>query len=434
MSDSRITQRIEFKRTNFIESTQKLFLNEETADFHFLLSSNDNEIRIPAHKLIVAKDSEAFKKMFYSAIHNNFIDTYVSITDTTSEAFEEFLKFFYFDHVVISRENIIPVMSLANKYKVKDLVTECLKYFDQNENQLIENQLILAYELAIHFNRAELKEKCKQKIKESPKRIFATNEFRICSREALKNILEIDNLMCDPIDVFNACIEWAKEISKQLKLDPTMVGNLKKVLGECFYLIPFAMMTSQEVLRIAYEQRELFDRDELIDLMVIMSSDGPVTLDKFITKSYLPFNSIEDDIDHELKWSWMTKLPNEKKQWISQQEVTSIPFQIKDTLVAIKLSMIFHNETEKSKFLSGNLIISQRGANNSDILLKQPIKIQCYKPQHFSLHEKIKLIKPIEIRPGTYDFKIDFDSSWKNHSFFTKRDIDDFGIVKFICY
>lgn len=104
---------------------------------------------------------------------------------------------------------------------------------------------------------------------------------RKCSRDALKCILEIDNLLCDSKEVFDACITRAKNACKKAESDASVMENLENQLGECLYLIPFYLMSPKKISQIASEHGGLFDRDEMTDSMKIMASNGPIALEKF---------------------------------------------------------------------------------------------------------------------------------------------------------
>lgn len=69
---------------------------------------------------------------------------------------------------------------------------------------------------------------------------------------------------------------------------------------------------------------------------------------------------------------------------------------------------------------------------NDKISLKQPIQIECYSKPYFGSHNSIKLIKPIDFEKGArYIIDIDFDSNWKERTFFTKqRDGENLQIIK----
>lgn len=109
------------------------------------------------------------------------------------------------------------------------------------------------------------------KIEEKLNEVMKSEEFLDCPPEILKNILEMDT-SCSPASVFDDCMRWAEKKCEKNGLDPSVMGNRKKELGECFYLIPFPMMRAVEISDCISKYKEMFDRDELVELFAISVS------------------------------------------------------------------------------------------------------------------------------------------------------------------
>lgn len=79
------------------ESLCKLYLNDTTtSDVYFMFYSSDSDgnetvDRLPAHRIILAAASSVFHQMFYGDLRK---ENDVLISDTTKDAFAEFLQFF----------------------------------------------------------------------------------------------------------------------------------------------------------------------------------------------------------------------------------------------------------------------------------------------------------------------------------------------------
>lgn len=73
---------------------------------------------------------------------------------------------------------------------------------------------------------------------------------------------------CEEIEVFDACIEWAKTACRKNQLNENDSKNLKNHLGDCIYLIQFGKMTHGEVGRILGNKlyADMFNRDELLEI------------------------------------------------------------------------------------------------------------------------------------------------------------------------
>lgn len=245
----------------------KMYLRSELADVHFVFPNDDRGEKLPAHRVILASESSVFNAMLFGPLKEREI---VKITDSTARAFKEFLQFFYLPEVTLSIENIGEVVRLADKYDV-------LEYFEPyaaflEDNLTIENML-WGYQLAITLDDAQLKEFCEMHIQQSVSEMIKSPMFLHCSHDVIEHILKLDTLECDGVQLFNACIEWAKKACQTNGLDATNSVNLKNQFGSCFYMIPFSSMKSEQIVTIL--KSKLITKDELADILRLRRNNRP---------------------------------------------------------------------------------------------------------------------------------------------------------------
>lgn len=248
-------------KNNFVaQSISKLYLNSEMCDVNFMIKDQ----QIPAHKYILAVSSPVFSAMFFGPIKEE--KQLIEIVDATIDGFTEFLQFFYLDEVTLTMEHIIEVARLADKYDMLDCVDACATFL---EGQLTENDMFWGYQLAITLENDKLKQFCEKQISVRPLDVFKTQTFLRCDQTVLRSILEIDSLQCDENDIFMACVEWAKCACDKNQLNPNDAENLKLELGDCFYLIRFGAIPTQQFAQHISNQlyKDLFTRDELADVL-----------------------------------------------------------------------------------------------------------------------------------------------------------------------
>lgn len=267
---------IQFNSNHFGQTVPKLFLDEKTADVHFLIVKEEH--RIPAHKSILAKGSDTFYNMFYDVPIADLPTADVQIMNVTVDGFTQFLRFFYTDEVEVSVENVGQIMYLGEKYKVAECLKIGAKLLDEH---LPMEQVCCAYELAIKYNCSLLQTRLDKKIVKQPQFVFQTDAFGKCSREVLKRILEVEFLPCSPEELFDVCMSWAAKACKRDGLSPNIMENRRKQLGECLHLIPFYLMDSKQILEYVTKYKNLFDRDELAEIIRIMGAESPVKLTIF---------------------------------------------------------------------------------------------------------------------------------------------------------
>lgn len=257
----------------------QFYLDEKTADVHFVLVWGGNEIRVPAHKILLASKSPTFYAMFYGELKETGD---VLIVDVPPDVFKAFLKFFYgSEHISmkmlsVTHENVIELMALADKYLVNEYVTICKQFLevilDINDMGYDLEELWVMWELAIKFNLTDAQEILEKRLFYLSENLLTSGQFLECSREILKRVLEKD-LPWLPQVIFAACMAWVKNACANNEPGSLTAENIKKQLGECFYLIPFYLMDAKTILQIIRDHPGLFDVEEMIDLAAIMADD-----------------------------------------------------------------------------------------------------------------------------------------------------------------
>ncbi|XP_055306655.1 BTB/POZ domain-containing protein 6-B-like [Sitodiplosis mosellana] len=252
------------KNTAALEACQTLYLNEEFADVRFVFNVDDKSVKVPANKVILSVLSPVFKAMFFGSLKEG---NEVPIEDADPDAFEEFLQLFYLGEVTLTMENIETVVRLADKYDVLEHVNACAVLL---KSQLTLDNMCFGYQLALTLKNEELIKFCEGKITNLPKEVFASDAFKRCDKDTLERILEL-NFMCKEIDIFDACLTWAKHACEQNDLNATQSVNLRSKLGDFLKLIRFGAMTNEEFGKKYMLHKGLFTLEELEDIMLSLS-------------------------------------------------------------------------------------------------------------------------------------------------------------------
>lgn len=390
-------------------------MDERTADAYFVFNANtDAQVKVAAHKNILAKGSPVFESMFYGSMKESGD---IEIVDASVNGFKEFLQFFYVDKVALTMENIGEVLNLANKYNVE----ECSKVCDQLlvENATLQN-LCSGLQLAITFQRNDLRKSFLQKVSQLPKEVLASSGFYNCSHEVLKLLLTSVDWKCDMKEVFNACMVWAKQACEKNKIDAAAMENRKKELGECLHLIQFDLMSQQQIAQCILNYRGLFDKEELEDIIALTMSDTPIEMRKF--------KSLTQPLDKV--WNHNSALtcsrihnPSLNKNYVNQLE--SISFQTSKKVLFGAIAVLQLQKSDPNYFsnkISGSMLIFETTSNNDSeknlLLLKQQINVTC--GDITDLPTYIKLAKPIVITPyKVYEIRMVFTTLWKHQTFHT---------------
>lgn len=242
-------------------SISDLYLQPDLADVNFEFQIDDQTVKVPAHKCILAVASKVFRAMFFGPLKEGEI---VRIDDADPSAFKEFLQFFYLPEIELTMENIEAVVHLTDKYDMLKYVNTCTEFL---ESQLTKDTIIWGYQLALSSDNENLKKFCEIEIETHSKDVIKSDTFLRCDKAVVENILKFNSLHCREIDLFEACVEWAETCCARDGLDQNNSGNVRRQLGELLHSIRFASITVEEIGMITTNERykALFNSEELRD-------------------------------------------------------------------------------------------------------------------------------------------------------------------------
>lgn len=183
----------------------------------------------------------------------------IPIDDSSADAFETFLAYFYKGQVELNTDNITDILYLAHKYDVDELLVSCSKFAME---QLCAENAVRYWAIGIDFGLNDLEAKCKEFIAANTAQVFTSEAFVQCDAGILKKILELETKSCGVDIKFDACIKWAKSICRGKKIDDSDPTNLRAELGKCFDLIRFKEMTRVNFVERYESYKAMFTKEE----------------------------------------------------------------------------------------------------------------------------------------------------------------------------
>lgn len=243
---------------------------DETGDVSFIVDSET----IRAHRCVLAALSPKYKAQFYGPRPDV---GEVEVKDVTAAAFNEFLQFFYLDEVDLTVENIESVLKLVQQSLVDEFMKECIAFL--SESVSVDN-MCSVYRLAIFYGIKELNSICESLISSNAMEMFATRDFLNCDADVLIRILKIDSLQCSETQVFEACIEWAKNVCEQKNIDDK-IENIRAELDITLREIRFGSMTIDEFLDLNNTHQGFFTPSEFMEIIYIINKFPNFKSDNF---------------------------------------------------------------------------------------------------------------------------------------------------------
>lgn len=248
--------------TNFASMLlEKLYLNENFADIHFVFDSGE---RIPAHKLLLATASDVFRAMF----NGSYIEkTEAKIVDASADAFKEFLQFIYRPKAVVTMANVSEVMNFGKKYDIAECFNICGEFLAQNINT---DDVLWIYKVAEHLSHEKLQGECEKYVERNTQEIFTSEGFLKCDRKTVKWILQMDSLFCSEVELFEALIKWIKGQSEQEELTKEIVQGQ---YGDLWHEVRFGSMTLDTFSALDPSYGALFTSNELREIIQMFNSE-----------------------------------------------------------------------------------------------------------------------------------------------------------------
>lgn len=233
---------------------------DKHGDIVFIVESE----RIRAHRYVLASASPKYAAQFYGLQPD---EGEIHVPNVLASAFNEFLQLFYKDAINLTPGNIEAVLDLAKQSLVDEFVGTCVRFIRE---KIIRQNVCEAYRLAILYDLQSLRIHCEEKIGASTKNVFASDGFLQCSQEMLLHILKLDCFNCMELNVFNACVAWAREVCKRQNIDDKDTKHLRDALGNVIHQIRFASIKVEQFVEVHKSLKGFFTPDESIEIMYMI--------------------------------------------------------------------------------------------------------------------------------------------------------------------
>lgn len=235
--------------------------DDKTYDFHFYFSAEYEHIFV--HKKLISAISPKFRELFSGAWKNL---CKVEVDDSTHEAFNAFLQYFYKNEINITEDNVRGIRQLAKKYEVEEVYAECTAFM---VNRLSIDSVVELYSASIADESCQFQYDFERFISKNIRDVLKTDGFLRCGSSVITAIMKLDQFQCSMMEMLEACIEWAKTQCQQKQIDPSDATNLRKEMTECYEHIRFDEIDLEHVIEIGRKYKgTFFSRDELHKLFV----------------------------------------------------------------------------------------------------------------------------------------------------------------------
>ena len=196
------------------ERTAFLFNNSLMSDIAFVLTDPDGiQVRVPAHKLVLAISSPVFEAMFYGELAEKRRE--IELPDTERPYLLEFLRFLYSDEPELTTDNAFGVLYLAQKYIMPSLTNKCWAFIDKKSCACLKSD----------------------------------NAVSTLHPDMLNSLVRRETLnITKELELFQATKHWAETKLKHRDLEPSGEA-VRNILGEAIHSIRFPTISPENFAR-----------------------------------------------------------------------------------------------------------------------------------------------------------------------------------------
>lgn len=220
---------------NWAERYMYMLDNQIGCDVTFCLGEDK---KIAAHKFILISRSAVFEAMFCGSLAEKCSTKVIKIPDVEEDIFMAFLKFMYMSEIDLNDQITLPVLYVARKYCVEDLVKICADFL---RAKMTPETVCEIMEQAHTYDIRDLKNMCLQFIFENGNSVLMSAGFKELCFDCVQQIIKSDDLFVEESDVYIALTSWATKECGRRNLEALGV-NKRAVLGSLLFKVRFPTM------------------------------------------------------------------------------------------------------------------------------------------------------------------------------------------------
>jgi len=210
-------------------------------------------VEYPSHRLILCASSDVFQVMLMNSNWSSSRTAKVVLGETPACAsvFEDFLRYMYTGKIQLDYATVIPLVSLADKYNVKDLLRLGLEYMARNVSTAAKkHQIVTWYQFATSAGHRKLAELTGNFIKWNFEVVSKTLDYSTLDLNQLIYFLEANDLVVyDEMTLFTCIYRWLEEKkSLMIELGEENIDlHLDHFINVLLSRIRFPMMTPSQL-------------------------------------------------------------------------------------------------------------------------------------------------------------------------------------------
>ncbi|XP_072929410.1 BTB/POZ domain-containing protein 17 [Epargyreus clarus] len=225
----------------------------------------------PAHRLILCASSEVFQIMLMNREWSEWRESRIVLQETpiAASVFPHFLKYFYTGQIKISHQTVLPVLSLADKYNVKDLVTLCLEYMSEHIAQAAKRGYLISWmQYTMACGHDDVAKACQNFVKWNVEWVWSDGELAELEGDSLLLLLQQSDLVLhNEMSLYHFVVRWLDKQRERLNTsdlsEAEKKSHLDSLVVAVFSHVRFPMMCPNQLAKLllcplTQEHKEFF--------------------------------------------------------------------------------------------------------------------------------------------------------------------------------
>ncbi|XP_054280143.1 BTB/POZ domain-containing protein 17 isoform X2 [Macrosteles quadrilineatus] len=210
-------------------------------------------VEYPAHRLILCASSDVFQIMLNSPMWCESNKKRIELTESAEcePIFGQFLEYFYTGQIRINHNCIMPLLTLGDKYNVKDLVFLCVKYMCEHiPHAAVHNQLVTWFQYTLSLAHYKAAQACENFVKWNFQYVASTSDFGNLTPEFFTRLLkQSDIVVKNEFTVYECVVCWldAQQRVLETNKDSDVESKMKALVHQVMSYVRFPMMTPRQL-------------------------------------------------------------------------------------------------------------------------------------------------------------------------------------------
>lgn len=233
-----------------LQKLSKLYTDHLMSDITLVVDGTE----YPAHRLILCASSEVFQVMLMNKEWTESKESKVELKESPacSKIFGNFLRYIYLGQIHINHLVVLPILALADKYNVKDLIALCVEYMCSHiAHAAANNQLVSWLQYTLNCGHYEVAKVCQNFVMWNLELVSKKSDFIDFEPDILISLLQQNDLVVhDEMTLYNCIAIWLemqRERLSHINSPDNLIVHMEQLVVALMSYIRFPMMSPRQL-------------------------------------------------------------------------------------------------------------------------------------------------------------------------------------------